>query len=192
MIYLGIETSTWFDDPKIQALSFNEQIYAMRFGLATTFNDDNGEWRTWYAQELMELWRYFQTTNYGVGWNLNDFDICIIKCEAGRLFRRMPLIYTAYYDISFEIRNRTGRNYKLDTIAQANLGRGQSANEEQVAKWLNSGEPELIHQAAEYSHNNIELIYELYQILLQDKPLLLPAQLERNEIGDLEFYGGWK
>lgn len=36
MIYLDIETTTWFSDPDIKVLPRDQQIKAMRFGCAVT------------------------------------------------------------------------------------------------------------------------------------------------------------
>ena len=96
MLYLDIETLDFFQDPPIARLPRPVQLRAMRFGLATLYNDQaipSAAWSQWWPADrhyplgrvvwsdgpeepgdLADLWRFLMNQTI-VGWNIFDFDL---------------------------------------------------------------------------------------------------------------------
>lgn len=189
MIFFDIETLDFFHDPAIAALPREQQIGALRFGVAVTYNDHMDMWLTWSLDELPMLWSYLVNENI-CGWNIRAFDLPVIHANLAR-FHDYPNAdldpIGRVVDIVDDIRQATGRWYKLDTVAQANLGRGKIAHGQQATEWLRSGDPALMRKAAEYCRDDVALVVALYEKLRRGEALVLPPRLERGETEVLDY-----
>lgn len=188
MIYLDIETLDFFQDPAIKALPREQQLRAMRFGIAVTYNDTGDEWREWLPDQLPDLWAYLQG-DIVAGWNIRSFDIPVIIHGMARLGHQVDASAIRARDLFYSIRDVTGRWYKLEEIAQSNLGRGKSADGQQAAVWLRewqtTGDIAPLRQALDYCQRDVELERDLYRWLYDGKPLLLPHRPAKGEINPI-------
>lgn len=190
MIFLDIETLDFFQDPAIAALPRPQQLAALRFGVAVTCDAETNEWREWHAADLPALWNYLAGRDL-CGWNIRAFDLPVIRANLARCHDYPdadvdPL--GRVVDLFDDIRQATGRWYKLEVIAQANLGRGKLTDGQQAAEWLRNGDPADIRRAAEYCRQDVALTKELYRILVSGQALRLPPRPERGETEELAFY----
>lgn len=179
-IYLDVETTSWFDSPEIKRLPRAEQVLAMRFGLAVTFDEEH-RWRIWLAGEEAALWDALQGHRV-VGWNSEAFDLPVVRHHAART---RPELAEAPYPASLDpfavVRALCNRWYSLDLVAQVNLGRGKTGHGRDAAEDILSGDPLRVARAAFYCRDDVELTLELAQILLDGERLLFPARPERSE-----------
>lgn len=190
MIFLDIETLDLFSDPHFRGLSRFQQIAALRFGLAVTHDTETGVWREWFPDALPALWQYLAGTEL-CGWNILDFDLPVIAHNLAQVHNIAdggPGHFGRIVDLFDDIRRETGRWYKLDLIAEVNLGRKKIAHGTQAPEWLLSGDPELVRRAAEYCRDDVALVVELYRILAEGKGIKLPARPERYENEALSYY----
>ncbi len=192
-IYLDIEILDWFQDPEIAKLPRWRQHAALRFGLATTYDENNG-WLTWWPDQIKDLWlRICTTPGPIVTWNGDEFDIPYLIVQAVREgittdpWQQLP----PSFDLMALIRRESKRMdvkerwYKLEAIAYANLGRGKIGHGDEAAAWLRSGDPALIAQAADYCRDDVQLVKELHERLLSGLSLICPARPERREYQEL-------
>lgn len=190
-LVLDIETTDWFTEDHIKVLPRREQIDALRFGVAVTCLD--GEvWQEWQEGDLATLWQLaMQPDLVVVGYNSEEFDLPIIRRCAGRGNE-----WPASFDLMRKIVKATGRWYKLEALAQANLGRGKSADGQLAAAWLRSGDPELAAKAVAYCRDDVQITRELYELVKAGEPLFLPPQPERDRMEGIYLYlranGGWR
>lgn len=148
-----------------------------------------------------ELRFYYQVAGYDClvlrcdgrdlcGWNVRDFDLPVIHANLAR-FHDYPAAdidpIGRVVDLFDDIRQATGRWYKLDVVAAANLGRHKVAHGQQAAEWLRSGDPALIRRAVEYCRDDVTLVTALYDKLQHGEGLVLPPRPERGESEALQF-----
>lgn len=186
MVYLDIETLDFFSDPHIKSLPRAEQLQAIRFGCAVTYDARADEWLEWTdALDLCEsilIWG-----RPIVGWNVQDFDWSVVVSSA-QCAGWNPLggeYQPQFIDLFDEIRKTTGRWYKLEDVCLWNLGRGKLADGQAAAEWLRSGDPDLVRQAFKYCRHDVELTVSLHSRLLSGEPLRLlprPARQKLNEL----------
>lgn len=191
-IFLDIETTTWFDQPEIKAMPRDQQIKAMRFGCAVTCTvaTDGAElWREWTADQIAELYNYLCWANQPIcGWNSLAFDWPVIINSAERSGVRLLEIEhetVKHIDIFDFIKQKTGRWYNLESVAQHNLGRGKLADGQKAAEWLRSGDPDLVAKALEYCRHDVHLTMDLAAILKRGEPLRLPPRAQRQELNEV-------
>lgn len=183
-MFLDIETLDFFADPHIKSLPRDRQLKAMRLGCAVTCGE-HGDFVEWFPRDLNDLWNELGEADLIVGWNIVDFDLPVLNANCDDQY---DLSGIPCYDIFAEIRRATGRWYKLEDVAQANLGRGKLADGQMAAEWLRSGDEALIAKAVQYCQHDVQLTVDLYAILLHGDPLRLPPRLARQEINEILFW----
>lgn len=185
-IYLDIETTTFFQDPEIKELPRADQLKAMRFGCAVTYNAAADEWLEW--DSAADLYCYIVgSPTMLLGWNIADFDWPVIRSNV------QPAILSdesriEQIDLFAEIRRTTGRWYKLEDVCQATLGRGKLADGQKAAEWLRSGDPDLVRKALDYCRHDVELTVSLHSRLLGGDPLILPPRAARQELNEIRWW----
>jgi hypothetical protein len=179
-VYLDIETFHWFDSPEIARLPSRElQLLALEFGCAVTYDLDQEEYLEWWTGDADRLVNYLRNYNLVAGWNIASFDLPIVLFYGSGNPNHYPT--THVYDLFDLIRKATNRWYKLDLIAQTNLGQAKTADGKQAAMWLHewrNGEhrdPSLFQQALDYCRNDVRLEMELGELARRGLPLTLPG-----------------
>lgn len=178
-VYVDIETLDFFSDPAIKALPRAKQIEAIRFGLAVTIDDrgiaEQGYERTerWPDADICpRLWDFLLQADVVVGWNILAFDLPIIKRVASEQGYPDPgLTHPNTCDLFDRIRAHTGRWYKLGDCAVANGVGEKSADGQQAAEWLRSGNWEA---AAKYCEQDVRLTQRLFDLARADGLVLPP------------------
>lgn len=192
-IYLDIETTVWFDAPEIAHLARWQQIAHLPLGLVVTWSAD-ADWQEWPAETTPALWE--QLTASGtqvVTWNGDEFDLPRVALEALRYgYDGLPHVDPLRsFDLMAWIIRETkrldgkGRWYKLDTIAEVNLGRGKLADGKQAAVWLASNDPVQRDQALAYCRDDVQILRDLHARLVRGEHLILPVRPDRREYREL-------
>lgn len=190
LIYLDTETEKFFSDPDIARLPREAQIPALagHFGCAVTYDAQRG-WREWWPEQVRALWHTLRD-NQIAGWNVIHFDVPLIQQAASLAGESDPGLdsWTAL-DLFAEIRTRTQRWYKLEEIAQANLGRGKSGDGQSAAEWLRSGDATLRQRAIEYCRLDVQLVIDLHA-LAQSDGLVLPPRARDDDLTTYRYWIG--
>ena len=191
MIYIDIETLDLFSDPHIKRLPRNAQIAAMRFGLAVTYDSANDQWREWVSDDITALYTMLiEAAQPVAGWNIDNFDLPVIVANARRAGikpKKRDIDAIETLDIFARIRDETGRWYKLDVIAEANLDRHKSADGLLAVEWLRAGDPESVAKAMAYCKDDVQIVVDLVAKLARGEPLRLPPRPERREYNELAW-----
>lgn len=215
MIFLDIETLDFFQDEHIKRLPRPAQLLAMRFGLATTYDDTHG-WRQWWPDALLgaqthrdacwsnpecwssseiQIWLWTALLHRTiVGWNIFDFDIPLLMLHISRMNYGGdpwldPMQIIDLMDACTRASRAWGRErwYKLHDVSLATLGRGKTGDGQQAAEWLRTGDGPSMLAAATYCRNDVQLTMDLFAAA-QTTGLLLPARPERDELGALRLW----
>ena len=104
--------------------------------------------------ELHQLWPVLEHADMLVGYNSDHFDIPILnKYYTGDLTKMRSL------DLLKEIKNVLGRRLRLDSVAEATLGKGKIGHGLDAQKWWLAGEFEKVR---EYCLDDVRITKELY------------------------------
>lgn len=183
--------------PIIVASTSHAQAKIDAAGMLHTWNEET------LVEPMSEHWQSFVTDQVGnlywslcfafepiIGWNITDFDLPVIIHSTDRAgYNPLEIEYAGLnlIDLFDMIRQTTGRWYKLEEVAQVNLGRGKLAHGQQATEWLRSGDPVQIAQALEYCTEDVRLVIDLHEKLLAGESLLLPHRPARQEINDIRW-----
>lgn len=110
--------------------------------------------------ELPSLWPILEKADLIVGYNSDHFDIPILnKYYAGDLGK----IHSV--DLLAEIKNVLGRRLKLDSVAEATLGRKKTGSGLDAVKWWTEGEYEKVKK---YCLEDVKITKDVYEFALKN------------------------
>lgn len=124
----------------------------MSIGVVYSFRDD--AFRGFFEQEAKALIDRLRSAELVVGFNLLGFDYEVLKGYQDVAFDTVPTL-----DIMFDLQRRLSFRPKLDSVVQATLGVGKSADGLQALAWWKEGRLDLIEK---YCTDDVRLTRDLY------------------------------
>src|SRR3990167_257226 len=147
-VVFDVETQNMFAD-----IGSNEPAL-LDISVVSAYDSASDAYTTVSIDGLDRLWPGVEKTDALVGYNSNHFDIPLLnKYYPG------SLLHIQSIDLLESIRESVGRRVRLDSIAEATLGVGKSANGLQAITWWKQGEIEKIKQ---YCQMDVELTKRLF------------------------------
>ena len=114
----------------------------------------------YYKEDLHKLWPVFEAADSIVGYNSDHFDIPILnKYYSGDLSKIRSV------DLLAEIRNVLGRRLKLDSVAEATLGRKKIGSGMDAVTWWRNGEHEKVK---DYCIEDVRITKDVYEYALKN------------------------
>lgn len=122
-------------------------------------DSDTGEYSHYFKEELSKLWSILERTDLLIGFNSDSFDIPLLN-------RYYPgdLSHIRSLDILSEVQKVLGRRIRLQSIAEATLGKGKSGDGLKAGEWWKEGKKE---EVAKYCVEDVRLTRELYDYALK-------------------------
>lgn len=113
-----------------------------------------GEYSSYSKEDLPKLWPLIEHADCLIGFNSNFFDIPLLnRYYPGDLSRILSL------DLLAEVQKVLGRRIRLQSLAEATLGRGKSGDGLKAGEWWREGKKDLVHK---YCIEDVRLTRELY------------------------------
>lgn len=117
-------------------------------------DSSTNEYSAFFVDEFPKLWPILEHADVLIGFNSDSFDIPILnRYYPGDLTKIKSL------DLLTEVYNVLGRRVRLDTLAQATLGRGKTGDGLKAVEWWEQG---LYDQVKEYCLEDVRITRELY------------------------------
>jgi DEAD/DEAH box helicase domain-containing protein len=136
---------------------------ALELTVISIYEYDTDTYRSFYQDELTQLWPILERSGRLIGYNSEHFDIPILnKYYTGDL-TRFP-----HLDMLKVIKDTNGKRYKLDDIAKATLEIAKSADGLQAMRWWEEGKRE---EVKKYCEQDVRVTKELYDYGLANKML---------------------
>ena len=109
-------------------------------------------------EELSKLWPILERTDLLIGFNSDAFDIPLLN-------RYYPgdLSHLRSLDLLTEVQKVLGRRIRLQSLAEATLGRGKSGDGLKANEWWKEGKKDKVR---EYCIEDVRLTRELYDYAL--------------------------
>jgi DEAD/DEAH box helicase domain-containing protein len=139
-------------------------------------DSETNEYRAYEKEELPQLWPVFEKADLLIGYNSDYFDIPILnRYYAGDLSKIRSL------DLMQEVYKALGRRLRLESLAQATLGRGKSGEGALAGTWWDQG---LKDKVKNYCLDDVRLTRELYDYALKNGKL---KYKDLNQIRDIKL-----
>lgn len=117
-------------------------------------DSSTNEYSSYLVEELPKLWPIIESADMLIGFNSDSFDVPLLnRYYAGDLTRIRSL------DILTEVYKALGRRVRLESLAQATLGRGKKGDGLKAGEWWEQG---LFDKVREYCLEDVRLTRELY------------------------------
>jgi DEAD/DEAH box helicase domain-containing protein len=185
-IVFDIETSNVFDD-----VGSNDPA-ALDISVVCIYDSETDKYLSFEQHEFPALWPILERADVLIGYNSDHFDIPLLN----KYFEKGDLTKIKSIDLLKEIKNSLGRRLKLDSVAEATLGRKKSGHGLDAIVWWRNGEKEKVKK---YCIDDVKLTKELYEYVLQNKHLKFkdnnklkeipidPSNWEKKEGGPMTF-----
>jgi DEAD/DEAH box helicase domain-containing protein len=103
-----------------------------------------------------------------VTFNGEGFDFKVLSA-----YGSVETLYRKSADMLARLSKQLGFRVKLDSVAQATLGRGKTGSGTECVAWWRSGDPAQRQKAVEYCKMDVELTRDIYLFAQQHGHLLI-------------------
>jgi DEAD/DEAH box helicase domain-containing protein len=138
-----------------------------RIAMVVTWDQPNGI-RVWFEEDVPRLLHELENFDPVVTFNGEGFDFKVLSA-----YGPVDSLYKKSMDMLAKLSRQLGFRIKLETLAQATLGRGKSGSGTDCVGWWRSGDPVLRQKAVDYCKMDVELTRDIYQFAKQNAYLLI-------------------
>lgn len=126
-------------------------------------DSETGEFSSYSKEELPKLWPILERADMLIGFNSDAFDIPLLnRYYPGDLARLHSL------DLLVEVQKVLGRRIRLQSLAEATLGRGKAGDGLKAGEWWKEGKQDKVR---EYCIEDVRLTRELYDYAITNGKL---------------------
>lgn len=156
-ITFDIETANAF--PTFQRSDMSQ----LELALVGVHDSETGEFTSYVKEELPQLWPLIERADVLIGYNSDSFDIPLLnRYYPGDLTKIKSI------DIMVEVQKALGRRLRLQSLAEATLGRGKGGSGLQSVEWWQQG---LVDKVREYCIEDVRITRELFDYALKNGSL---------------------
>jgi DEAD/DEAH box helicase domain-containing protein len=122
-------------------------------------DSETDTYSSYLKEELHKLWPILERADMLIGFNSDTFDIPLLN-------RYYPgdLTHIRSLDLLAEVQKVLGRRIRLQSLAEATLGRGKSGDGLKAGEWWKEGKKDKVR---EYCIEDVRLTRELYDYALR-------------------------
>lgn len=137
-----------------QEVGSRSAMRQLGMSLAVVYSFREDRFLTFFEQEVDTLVELLLGAELVVGYNVLGFDYEVLKG-----YRDAPLGSVPTLDLMVDLQGKLGFRPKLDSVVQATLGAGKSADGLQALVWWKEGRLDLIQK---YCQDDVALTRDLY------------------------------
>ena len=156
-VVFDIETTNYFSD-----IGKNDPA-SLDLAVVCLYDSADDSYKSFTQKELPGLWPILEKADLLIGFNSEHFDIPLLnKYYSGNLSKIRGV------DLLKEVKKVLGRRIKLDTLAEATLGRKKTGDGTESVRWWRAGE---IDKVIKYCIEDVKITRELYEYALENSHL---------------------
>ena len=149
-LVLDLETQKTFDE-----VGGHHNSAKLGISVVGVYSSGRDQYRTFREEEFDELKEWLQTTDCVIGFNSKSFDFTVLQ----PYYKGFDLSKLPHLDILEEVVYSLGHRLKLETIAQATLGRGKSGDGLDAIKYYRANDWESLEK---YCLDDVRVTKEIY------------------------------
>ncbi len=150
MRYVVFDIESISSSPVRGRLDVNEQ----ELTVVAIYDSETDSYSTYFKEDLPKLWPILEKTELLIGFNSDTFDVPLLnRYYPGDLTKIRSL------DLLSEVYKVLGRRIRLDSLAQATLGKGKTGDGLKAQVWWAEG---LKDKVAKYRVEDVRITKELY------------------------------
>ena len=149
-IIFDIETKQTFDE-----VGGHHNSHKLGVSLVGAYSYGRDQYRAFREEELDELKQWFSEADLLIGFNSKHFDCAVLQ----PYYKGFDLLSLIHLDILEEVVYALGHRLKLETIAQATLGRGKSGDGLDAIRYYRTGDWASLEK---YCLDDVRVTKEIY------------------------------
>lgn len=150
ILFFDLETQHSF-----QEVGGRDHLGKLLVSVAVTYSSLTEEFKSYTEPQVFQLIEDLFQADTIVGFNLIQFDYRVLKPYTPKDFSQLKTI-----DMLLHIKDELGFRVSLDSLAQATLGTGKSADGLQAIRWYREGKTD---ELIAYCKDDVEITYKLYE-----------------------------
>lgn len=146
----------------------------MEVSIVGIHDSETNEYSSYTKEEFPQLWPILERADVLIGFNSDTFDIPILN-------RYYPGDLTSIrsLDLLVEVQKALGRRVRLQSLAEATLGRGKGGNGLEAVEWWQQG---LVDKVRKYCIEDVRITRELYDYALKHGALKYKDLKDKREV----------
>lgn len=149
ILVFDLETQRSFDE-----VGGRDKMHLLGMSLAVVYSFVDDTFHTYLEADVEALANHLTAAELVVGFNILGFDYQVLKG-----YTDAPLASVPTLDLMVDLQGKLGFRPKLDSVVQASLEAGKSADGLQALTWYREGRLDLIEQ---YCREDVRLTRDLY------------------------------
>lgn len=167
-IVFDIETKNFFQE------TGSSDPASLDISVVCIYDSNRDVYESFFEEDFSKLWPTLEEADLLIGFNSDHFDIPLLdKYYPGDLTRVRSL------DLLKEVKKALGRRIKLDTLAEATLGRKKTADGLVAARWWKEGKK---NEVRDYCLEDVRITKAIYDYALAEGHLKYRDGKEIKEI----------
>jgi DEAD/DEAH box helicase domain-containing protein len=168
VITFDIETANAFTAANRGDLS------ALELSLVGVHDSETDAYTSYIKEELPQLWPLIERADVLVGYNSDSFDIPILnRYYPGDLSKIRSI------DLMVEVQKVLGRRLRLQSLAEATLGHGKSADGLKAVEWWSQG---LVEKVREYCLQDVKVTRDIFDYALKNGSVKYKDLKDKREV----------
>ncbi|MDE2188412.1 MAG: ribonuclease H-like domain-containing protein [Patescibacteria group bacterium] len=155
IITFDIETKNAFQD------TGSNDSTSLDISVVCLHDSSTGEITHYFEQDFAKMWPIFESADALVTFNGDHFDIPLLN-----KYYHGDLTHIKSIDLMVAVQKSLGRRIKLDTLAEATLGKKKSGNGLEAIAWWKNGE---LEKLVRYCKDDVAVTRELYEYMRDNK-----------------------
>lgn len=149
-------------------------VHEQELTVVAIHDSETGEYTSYSKEELSSLWPILERADMLIGFNSDSFDIPLLN-------RYYPgdLKHLHSLDLLVEVQKVLGRRIRLQSLAEATLGRGKSGDGLKAGVWWREGKQDLVRK---YCIEDVRLTRELYDYAMKNGKIKYKDLMELRDI----------
>ena len=152
-IFLDCETDGLINGSK------GSEVYP-NIHVISIYDSSTDKYSSFTFDQIKELWAILERADLIIGFNTNGFDLPVLNHYYSGDLTKLPSL-----DILDEVKNTLGRRIKLDTIAEATLGRKKIGHGLEAMTWWKQG---LFDKVKAYCEEDVRITKDVYDYALKN------------------------
>ena len=183
-IFFDVETQKLFDDingndPKDLGLSI---VSTYQRTLDENFNEVEGKIKSFWQEELENLWPIFQNADRIIGFNSIKFDVPVLQP-----YTTLPLSKLNHFDIMQKVKEAFGRRLSLNALAKETLNQKKTDIGTNAVIYWQKKDKESLKKLKKYCEDDVIITRNLYDYVLKNKHLKFRDKWNTPRTIDLDF-----
>lgn len=149
-------------------------VNQMELTVVGIHDSSTGEYASYLMDELPKLWPILESADMLIGFNSDTFDVPLLnRYYPGDLTKIRSL------DLLSEVHKALGRRVRLQSLAEATLGKGKKGDGLKAMEWWDQG---LYDKVREYCIEDVRITRELYDYAIANGHLKYKDLNQKREV----------